>query len=151
MRPKEAEKTNDRTAPCQGMVRGTRLTVAPSGKKRHPVDGDRNGAMLIVKMVDVVRGAETGRHTCRPGLDGERGEQGEPEGQSRAVTQAHAWTKAGPAAGRSERRGGCSQVTHGRQVHDGPVPAARPRFSIRQFTLRTAGHLSDNLNPFPSL
>lgn len=69
-----------------GMVRGARLTMAPSGKKRHPVDGDRYGAMLIVKMVDVMRGAETGRHTCCPSLDGECSEQGEPEGQSRAVT-----------------------------------------------------------------
>lgn len=119
MLPKEAEKTSDGTALCQaanqtGMVGGARLTVAPSGKKRHPVDGNGNGAVLIVKMVDVVRGAETGRHTCRPSLDGERGEQGEPEGQSRAVTQAHAWTNAG-------------HVSHGRQVHDGPVPAAGRR------------------------
>lgn len=106
------------------------LTVAPSGEKRHPVDGNRNGAMLIVKMVDVVRGAEAGRHTCRPGLDGQRGEQGEPEGQSRAVAQAHAWTEAGRAARRSERGGGCSRVTHGRQVHNGPAPAARPRLGI---------------------
>lgn len=54
--------------------------MAPSGKKRHPVDGNRNGAMLIVKMVDVVRGAETRRHTCCSSLDGEHSKQGEPEG-----------------------------------------------------------------------
>lgn len=129
------------------MVRGTRLTVAPSGKKRHPVDGNRNGAMLIVKMVDVVRGAETGRHTCCPSLDGERGKQGEPEGQTRAIAQAHAWTGAGPAALWSKSRDGSCQLTHGCQVHSGPAPTARPRFSICQVTLRTAGHLSDNLNP----
>lgn len=113
-----------------GTVRGARLTMAPSGKKRHPVDGDRYGAMLIVKMVDVMRGAETGRHTCCPSLDGECSEQGEPEGQSRAVTQAHAWTEAGPAAPWSERREGYSQLTHERQVHNGPVPTTWARFSI---------------------
>lgn len=54
--------------------------MAPSGKKGHPVDGDRNRAMLIVKMVDVVRGAEAGRHTCTSSLDGQYDKQGEPEG-----------------------------------------------------------------------
>lgn len=113
-----------------GTVRVTCLTMAPSGKKRHPVDGNRYGAMLIVKMVDVVRGAETGRHTCCPSLDGERSKQGEPEGQSRAVTQAHAWTKAGPAALWSEHGERCSQLTHVRQVRDGPAPTTWPRLSI---------------------
>lgn len=46
--------------------------MAPSGKKRHPVDGNGNGAMLIVKMVDVVRGAETRRHARCSSLDGEK-------------------------------------------------------------------------------
>lgn len=53
-------------------VGGKYLTMAPSGKKRHPVDGNRNSAMLIVEMVDMVRGAETRRHTCCPSLDGEQ-------------------------------------------------------------------------------
>lgn len=50
---------------------GKRLTMAPSCKKRHPVDGNRNSAMLIVEMVDMVCGTETRRHTCCPSLDGE--------------------------------------------------------------------------------
>lgn len=54
--------------------------MAASGKKRHPVDGNRNSAMLIVEMVDMVRGAETRRHTCCSSLDGEHSKQGEPEG-----------------------------------------------------------------------
>ena len=52
--------------------------MAPSGKERHPVDGDRNGAMLIVKMVDMVCSTETRGHTCCSSLDGEHGEQGKP-------------------------------------------------------------------------
>lgn len=54
--------------------------MAPSGKKRHPVDGNRNSAMLIVKMVDMVRGTETRGHTCCSSLDGKYNKQGEPEG-----------------------------------------------------------------------
>lgn len=54
--------------------------MAPSGKERHPVDGNRNSAMLIVKMVDMVRGTETRGHTCCSSLDGKHNKQGEPEG-----------------------------------------------------------------------
>ena len=47
--------------------------------ERHPVDGNRNGAVLIVEMVDMVRGAETRRHTCCSSLYGEESEQCKPE------------------------------------------------------------------------
>lgn len=60
--------------------------MAPPGEKGHPVDGNRNSAMLVVEMVDVVRGAETRRHTCRSSLDGQHYNQGEPEGESGTVT-----------------------------------------------------------------
>lgn len=33
------------------------LTMASSGEERHPVDGDRYRAVLIVEMVDMVCGA----------------------------------------------------------------------------------------------
>lgn len=32
------------------------LTMASSGEEGHPVDSNRNGAMLIVEMVHMVRG-----------------------------------------------------------------------------------------------
>lgn len=62
------------------------LTMAPPGKEGHPVDGDGNCAVLVVKMVDVVRSAEARRHPSRSGLNGQRNEQGQPEGQSGAVS-----------------------------------------------------------------
>lgn len=60
--------------------------MAPSGEEGHPVDGDGNRAVLIVKMVDVVCSAEARRHSSRSSLNGQRDEQGEPEGQSGAVS-----------------------------------------------------------------
>lgn len=58
---------------------GERLTVAPSGEKRHPVDSDGDSPVFIVKVVDMVRGAEARGHACRSGLCGEQCEQGDPE------------------------------------------------------------------------
>lgn len=69
-------------------MRDERLTVAPSGEKRHPVDSDGDGPVLIVEVVDMVRGAEAGGHAGRAGLDGEQGEQGDPQRQSGAESQA---------------------------------------------------------------
>lgn len=104
--------------------------MAPSGKEGHPVDGDGNCAVLIVKMVDVVCGAEARRHSSRSSLDGQRDEQGEPEGKSGAVTQAHAEAGAGPVAPLCEHRGACKQSIHVCQVRMGPVQATWPRFGM---------------------
>lgn len=60
--------------------------MAPSGKEGHPVDGDGNCAMLIVKMVDVVCSAEARRNSSCSSLNGQCDEQGEPKGQSGAVS-----------------------------------------------------------------
>lgn len=44
----------------QDMGRG--LTVAPSCKEGHPVDGNGDSPMLVVKVVNMMCGAQTGRH-----------------------------------------------------------------------------------------
>lgn len=92
------------------------LTMSSSGEERHPVDGNRNGAMFIVEMVDVVRGAETRRHTCRPGLNGEYSEQGKPQEQSGAVHEAHAEAK----ARLSQHRGATQYWSHVDQIRMSP-------------------------------
>lgn len=41
---------------------GRGLTVASSCEEGHPVDGDGYGPMLVMEVVDMVRGAQTRRH-----------------------------------------------------------------------------------------
>lgn len=104
--------------------------MAPSGQEGHPVDGDGNCAVLVVKMVDVVRGAEARRHPSRPSLNGQRHQQGQPEGQSGAVRQAHAEARTGPGAPLCEHTGACKQSTGARQVRMGPEQASGSRFGM---------------------
>lgn len=40
-------------------LKGKCLTMAPSCKKRHPVDSNGNSTMFIMEVVDMVCGAET--------------------------------------------------------------------------------------------
>lgn len=40
-------------------------TVASPRQEGHPVDGDGNGAVFIMEMVNVMRCAQTGRYSCR--------------------------------------------------------------------------------------
>lgn len=121
--------------------------MAPSGKKGHPVDGDGDCAVLIVKMVDMVCGAEARRHSSRSSLNGQRDEQGQAEGQSGAVRRAHAEAGTGPAAPLCEHRGACKQSTHAHQVRMGPEQANGPRFCMRQSHLMATVHLSGNPEP----
>lgn len=108
-------------------LEGRRLTVTPSGEERHPVDGDGDGAVLVVEVVDMVRGAQAGGHASRSRLDGEQSEQGEPEHQLGVVAQAHAQAELGAAAAPSEHGTGREEPPHVRQVHGGPErDAARP-------------------------
>ena len=106
-----------------GIVGGESLTVTPSGEKRHPVDSDGDGAVLIVEVVDVVCGAEAGGHTRRPALDGQRRQQGQPERQrGAAVTQPARPAAPPPGRGAGLRR----EPTHARQIRRGPGRATRP-------------------------
>lgn len=104
--------------------------MTPSGEKRHPVDSDGNCAVLVMEVVDMVRGAEAGRHTCRSSLDGEQSEQGEPEHELGVIAQAHAETELRPAAPLSEHGTGCEEPAHVGQVHQGPGRDARPSFGL---------------------
>lgn len=86
--------------------------------------------MLVVKMVDMVCGAEARGHSSRPSLNGQRDEQGQPEGQSGAVRQAHAEARTGLAAPLCEHRGACKQSTCAHQVRMGPEQASGSRFGM---------------------
>ena len=63
--------------------------MASPGEEGHPVNSDGNRAVLVVKVVDVVRGAEAGGDARRARLYGQHREQGDPESQSQEVAQAH--------------------------------------------------------------
>lgn len=101
--------------------------MTPSGEERHPVDGDGDSAVLVVEVVDMVRGAQARRHACRSRLDGEQSEQGEPEHHFGVVAQAHPQAELRPAAAPSEHGTGREELPHVRQVHQGPGrDSARP-------------------------
>jgi len=63
------------------------LTMAPTCKEGHPVDGNGHGAVLVVEMVDVVGGAEGGGNSGGHGGAREhqqRQRQHQPEQEGRA-------------------------------------------------------------------
>ena len=65
-------------------------TVTTTSKEGHPVDGNGHGAMLVVEVVDVVGGAETGGDASSHGRAGEHQQrQGEDQPEQVGRTGTH--------------------------------------------------------------
>lgn len=63
-------------------ISGRELTVASSREEGHPIDGDGYSTMLVMEMMDVVGGAQAGRHSSIGCSVRQRGQQSQRKRQS---------------------------------------------------------------------
>ena len=68
------------------------LTMAPTRKKGHPVDGNGHSTMLVVEVVDVVGGTEGGGNSGGHSWAGEHQQrQREHQPEQKGRTGPHNW------------------------------------------------------------
>ena len=124
------------------LTEGGTLTMASSGEEGHPVDGDGHSAVLVVEVVDVVGGAEAGRHAGRTSLNGEGSQQDHPQTEPPPAAQTKAQARGRPGRsvpGHGGHRGGSSQQHHLHMGTGGPRGAF---WCLPQVHPTMRGHLS---------